>query len=53
MDTGTDKQTPVAGAEATASIPPDWLAEFEATAQRTLRAYGVRYLSISPPGSAP
>jgi hypothetical protein len=37
MDTGTDKQMPEADTEATASIPPDWLAEFEAAANRTLR----------------
>jgi hypothetical protein len=37
MDTGTDKPTPDAGTEVTASIPPEWLAEFEAAASRTLR----------------
>ena len=37
MDTGTDKQKHDAGDEGAAVIPPDWLAEFEAAANRSLR----------------
>lgn len=37
MDTGTDEQKPDAGAASAESIPPDWLAEFEAAAKRSLR----------------
>jgi hypothetical protein len=37
VDTGANKQQHDAVAEAAAFIPPDWLAEFEASARRSLR----------------